>query len=836
MTASSCHHHVPGCSLELSAGRQTKIEVLRAPSPSTPTPRRVGVDPTVDASRPTSDRRGETTANPRFAPRRDTSLSAFESPPTPRAVGSACGSGERMGRKAIPTRFVGPPVVSDAAEADFVGCVFAVTREFPSPTGVREAFASADSFSSSALSDARGGGSGGAEAHRNVGTGRGVPGEIAQEAKARRQPRDANSDVVPETVAYHVYLTEPSGACVRLKKRVRTELARHHRILRSAPGTCWAVLNAGLSTTSSDALGDRGGAGGDVFDVGDRTLSCIGGGGTRGVPTVCWSSMTAVGGSGNAPPPRAIGGAPTGHLEHPLLALRRWTEGDGRTAVRRERQRLAVLLDRETHAAASASVALHPPVPALLPGGGNGGGGEGKSSTDAAPRGGDGVNDRRETKALALPAQGRETLERAHILVGFVSSFSVLAPSCVDGGGEVRGTPRAEGLRTAAKENAADDVGSSSRRNDATLWLHVDTGERMVAVWLPKRALGQLLSMTLDKNGRSSATCRSSAAAGAPGGNSRQEELPRRLSDAQGLLRAVAALGFDTPREGHTNGTDDECKGAIATSSATLTTGVVKQAAALAEQPVSPTGNLVAVTENAADGAGNTVRSGEQAAPSGDPETGRTAEGASYPVVAATSREEAVDALTASLFRMARECRHCSGLLFSGACCPTASSSVGAAPVALRVASSRAGADNPCGGLSAGLEKAGKPTELIATAPTVAVGVSGDDARGRVSRLPRACGTEDVSAVGLGSDVGAMKERHSGASVASPVGDPGCAGSLLGDLASACGRKHLEFSVLRSYSEVLGREVGMVNGVRPVDAIRSAQSLLEDLIGSCVLP
>ena len=66
--------------------------------------------------------------------------------------------------------------------------------------------------------------------------------------------------------------------------------------------------------------------------------------------------------------------------------------------------------------------------------------------------------------------------------------------------------------------------------------------------------------------------------------------------------------------------------------------------------------------------------------------------------------------------------------------------------------------------------------------------------------------------------------------------DSGCASSFLGDLASACGRKQLEFSVLCSYSEVLGREVGTVEGVRHVDAVRSARSLLEDLIGSCILP
>ena len=798
----------------------------------------MGVDPTVDTSRPIRGRCGEPTSNLRFSPRRHTSLLAFESPPTPPTVGSASGFGGRVGRKATPTRFGAPPVVRDAAEVDFVGCVFAVTREFPSPTGVREAFASADSVSSSALSGARGSDSGGAEAHRSVGAGRGATGEIAREAEARGQPRDANSDVVPETVTYHVYLTEPSGACLRLKKQIRTELARHHRILRSAPGTCWAVVNAGLATTSSDALGGRGGAGGDVLAFGDRTLSCSGEGGTRGVPTVCWSSVTAVGGSGNAPPPRTIGGAPTGHLEQPLLALRRWTEGDGRAAVRRERQRLASLLDRETHAVASAPVALHLPAPALLPrgGGGGGGGGEGKPSANAGPRGGEGVNDSRDTRALAVPAQGRETPERAHNLIGFVSSFSVLAPSCADRGGDVRGAPRAEVFRTAATENAAGGVGSSSRRDDATLWLHIDTGERMLAVWLPQRALRQLLGLTLDHNGRSSATCLPSVAVGAPGGSPRREELPRRLSNAHGLLRAVAALGFDTTREEHIGGTGDGCENAMGTSSATLTTGVAKQAAALAEQPVSPTGNFVAVPENAADDAGNTVQSGEQAAPSGDPETDRAVEGANDPAAAAASREDAVDALTASLFRMARECRHSSGLLFSDACCPTASGSVGAAPVALRVASSRAGAHNASGGLSVGLEKAGEPTELIAPAPTVDGDISVDDAPGRVSRLPSACGTEDVSTVGLGGGAGATKKRHYGASVASPVSHPGRAGSLLGDLALACGRKQLEFSVLRSFSKVLGREVGVVNGVRPVDAIRSAQNLLEDFVGSCALP
>lgn len=759
-------------------------------------------------------------------------------------AGSASGLGGRVGRKGIPTRFAGPPVVSDAAEADFVGCVFAVTRDFLSPTGVWESFASADSVVSSASSSARGGGGGGdaAEARRNAGTGRGATDDVAKEAEACGQARDANGDVAPETVTYHVYLTEPSGACVRLKKRVRTELARHHRILRSAPGTCWAVVNAGLATTSSDSLGGSTGAGGDVFAIGDPKLSCIGGGGARGVPTVCWSSMTAVGGSGSAPPPRTIGGAPTGHLEHPLLAVRRWAEGDGRTAVRRERQRLAVVLARETRAAASASVALHPPALILHPGGGGGGrDGKEKYSMDAAPRSGDGVNDRRETRALTLPAQGRETLERAHILVGFVSSFSVLAPSCVDGSGEARGSPRAEGLRAAAKGNAAGDVGCSSRRDDATVWVQIDTGERVLAVRLPQRALGQLLDLALDKNGRSSASCRSSIAVGAPRGSSRQEELPPRLSDAQGLLRAIAAIEFDTAREEHTGGAGDGCKGAVATSSATLETAVVKQAAALAEPPVDPTGKPLAVTESAADGAGNLAHSGKQAAPRGDPETVRAAEEASDPVAAdaaaAASREETLDALTASLFRMARECRRSSGILFSGACCPTASSSVETVPVALEAASSEAGARNASGGgVSSGSKKAEEPTKLVAPAPTVDAGASVDDASERVARLPRVCGTEAVSTAGVDSGVGGTEERRSGASVASPASSYGCVGSFLGDLASACGRKQLEFSVLRSYSDLLGREVGVVEGVRPVDAVRSARSLLEDLIGSCATP
>ncbi|CAM9691401.1 unnamed protein product [Laminaria digitata] len=855
VTASSCHHHVPGCSLELSAGRQTKIEVLRAPSP--PTSRRAGVDPTIGAAQPTSGSRGEQTVNPRFVPRRHTPLSVFSSPPTPRMAGSTSGLGGRAGRKAVPTRFAGPPVVSDAAEADFVGCVFAITRESPSPTGVREAFASADSVVSSAGSGGGGGdvdgGGGGAEAHRNAGTGRGATDQAAEETEARGQARDVNGDAAPESVTYHVYLTEPSGACVRLKKRVRTELARHHRILRSAPGTCWAVVNAGLETTSSDVLGGRGGAGGgDVFAVGDPNLSCVGESGARGASTVCWSSMTAVGGSGSAPPPRTIGGAPTGHLEHPLLVVRRWAEGgDGRTAVRREQQRLAVLLARESRAAASAPAALHPPTVALLPGGGGGGGGVGggeeNASTNALPRGGDGGNDLRETRALALPAQGRESLKRADILVGFVSSFSVLAPSCGDAGGEARGSPRAVRLRISGKGNVAAAGGCSSGGDDATLWLHVDTGERMVALQLPQRALGQLLGLTLDKNDQSSLICRSSTAVGVPGGSSRQErpvegrsELPRRLSGAQGLLRAIATLGFDWTREEHTGGLGDGCEGGVTTSAVTA---VVKQAAALAEPPESPAGKPLVVTESAADRAGTvTTRSGKQPAPRGDPETsldGRAADAGTDPVAvaaAATSREEAVDALTAAVFRMARQCRRSSGLLSSGACCPTASSSVGATPVALRAAPSRTGPPKSAEGVSVGPEKAGEPTKPVSPAPTVVAGVSVEDTPGCVSRLPRACGAEAVPTVGVGSGVGATEECRSSASVSATVWDSGCAGAFLGDLASACGRKQLEFSVLRSCSEVLGREVGVVEGVRPVHAARSARNLLEDLLGSCVLP
>ena len=808
---------------------------MSVPSPSTP--RRSSTDPTIGAARPTSDHRGDQTVNPRFVPRRHTPLSAFSSPPTPRITGGAISCGERVGRKAVSTLSAGPPIVRDAAEADFVGCLFAVTRESLSPIGVRETFASPDSVVSPMVSGGGGGVGAGAAAHRNIKTGSDATDLAAKEAEARGQARDANDDPDPEFVIYHVYLTDSSGACVRLKKRVRRELARHHRILRSAPGTCWAVVNARLETTFADALGSRVGAGRDVLAVGDPKLPRVGGSGARDVQTVSWSSMTAVGGNGSAPPPRAIGGTPTGHLEQPLLALRRWAEGgDGRGAVSRERQRLAVLLAREGSAVPSAPAALQPPPLAVIPGGEASVGGD--ASMSAASLDGDGGSEWKKTRMLALLAQGREALESAGTVVGFASCFSVLAPSCIDGGGGTRCSPRVEGLRKAGKGHTAAAIGRSSRSNDATLWVHVDTGGRMLGAQLSERALSQLLGLTLDMHGRSSATCRSSTVVGPPGGDSLEEGpaevrrgTPRRFSEAIGLLRTIAALGVDATREEHIGGLVDVDKGGMETPAE-------KRAAALAEPPAAPAGKYVVVTENTHAVTNTVLLTDKQAMPEGGPDTsldGRVVDAARESVVAAASREDAVDALTAAVFGMVRQCRHSCGPLFCGVSCPAAFRTVGAAHVTLGEDSALADSQKSVLGVSVGSENAREPTLPATPAPTIDAGVSADDTSGRVSRLPRACGMGAVSTVGVGSGVGATEKQLAGASFVAPVGGSGCVDTFLLDLASACGKRQMEFSVLRSYSQVLGREVGVVESVGAVDATRSAQSLLEDLAGSPAL-
>ncbi|CAM9670257.1 unnamed protein product, partial [Ectocarpus sp. 13 AM-2016] len=80
VTASVCRQRVPGCSLELSAGRQTKIEVIGT---TTTGGGGGGVLARPPADEGRHDLGGERTPffTPRFIPRRYTPLSALVPPP-----------------------------------------------------------------------------------------------------------------------------------------------------------------------------------------------------------------------------------------------------------------------------------------------------------------------------------------------------------------------------------------------------------------------------------------------------------------------------------------------------------------------------------------------------------------------------------------------------------------------------------------------------------------------------------------------------------------------------------------------------------------------------------
>ncbi|CAM9173051.1 unnamed protein product, partial [Scytosiphon promiscuus] len=332
--------------------------------------------------------------------------------------------------------------------------------------------------------------------------------------------------------------------------------ARHHRILRSAPGSCWAVVNAGRNNLG----GGGGGAAmtspsqawnGPLSSCRDRERNLDGYG------TLSWSSTTAVGGNGSGPPPRSIGGAPTGHLGPPLLEARRWAEGgDGRGAVRRERERLALLLAREQRLARSSACAaaaaevepLQPPLSAGNASVSDACGDEGRAApTAAAAQGGGGDSADREPaeREMQGPRVGGRAARRCgstyDVVVGFVSSFSAVPyPSFSLWVGK-------------------DEQGVNRTRDsvDGSLWLKIDTGERVVSAVLPPGSLRQLLGLTLRRGdgGQSSATVRATGpesrlqegSADKGGGEGGPGSLPAPVeSAADGLLaRATTVLGCD---------------------------------------------------------------------------------------------------------------------------------------------------------------------------------------------------------------------------------------------------------------------------------------------------
>lgn len=403
VSANKCRHHTSGCSLELSAGRQTKIELLSPPSKvasscsKVPPPSAVAASANPDpASNPPVFRVEETASrDTRFVPRRCTPLSLLF--PSSGSWGESFGvsGGDTVGDNGGAVDIgVLPPYAG--GEADFVGCLFAVTREC-SMSG--EVLFTADSTESSTDSTGMPRVDGG---RQELGNNRKVGGSIGG--------AEACGDAAAELVTYRVYFTEPSGACVCLEKKILPELSRHHRILRSVPGSCWAIVNGepgvifSPASTCSWRIGTRHGSPGRGVRSGDADSSAISihERNSRGFGVVRWLSTTAVGGRGGSSPPRTLAGSPAGHLGQPLLALTRWSRGvEGTNAVRRERERLAVLLARDKRAQA--------------------GNGRCKES------GGSGVRDEYPTKPIStphrVPSSGRENTGNACSVIGYVSSI-----------------------------------------------------------------------------------------------------------------------------------------------------------------------------------------------------------------------------------------------------------------------------------------------------------------------------------------------------------------------------------------------------------------------------
>ena len=346
----------------------------------------------------------------------------------------------------------------ETVEVDFVGCVFAVTRELPSSETPGEEVLVTASRSSPLADSADSVTSGGdrPEAGRDNESGRASGGVPENDARRCGKVGVAEDSATEKLVTYRVYFTEPSGACACLEKKILPELSRHHRILRAPSGSCWAVLSGNFRYCSSSFHGGE-----TRLDIAGCGLSAGGGetfanlrhaSHTRGMEVIRWLSTTAVGGSGGSPP-RSLAGAPASHLGEPLLALRRWArDAEGKNAVRRERQRLHLLLAREKRV--QTAVAQRGSEESVYGGDGDA---DGRRVIDCNPN----------EVARPAPARAREVLRRTRSVTGFVSSFD----------------PRASAL------------------DDGFIGVRVDDGEGVRVLLLSRLVLTQLLRGSLDGNG-----------------------------------------------------------------------------------------------------------------------------------------------------------------------------------------------------------------------------------------------------------------------------------------------------------------------------------------------
>lgn len=459
VAASNCHHHVTGCSLELSTGRHTKIEVINSSRP--PLNESSGGSTPKALSAKSVGRFPPRLPHPRFVPRLFTPLALIKT-----RDGSCEGGrsglnggsvlcGNHRGKGGSTRRAV------DGGDVDFVGCVFVVTME-SNTDGRGEVMLASDSSVLACPPDGCGGGG------RDTAASGGA---IGTRSGAKAFEGGSGS---AEEVTFRVHFIDPSGACVRLEKRVRPNLARHHRILRSTPGTCWAVLNGACPTA-------------EVSSVRENGLPTMGEYGTHDAGTLRWSSTTAVGGNSTGTPPRTLGGAPTGHLSPALLRLRSWAEGvEGKNAVRRERQRFAVLLARERQARGKAREATATP-------------GGGVSLVPSSKPGDDGQD-----FCWPLPTQQEHERLRTTTVVGYVSSFGMRAALPARLVGVHSHLEMARHADTVGDMIPPSmDVPQAEKGRDVGLpWLRVDTGERLLTLQLTMEAFKQLLRGSLDDKKR----------------------------------------------------------------------------------------------------------------------------------------------------------------------------------------------------------------------------------------------------------------------------------------------------------------------------------------------
>ncbi|CAM9445934.1 unnamed protein product, partial [Sphacelaria rigidula] len=558
VAASICRQHVPGCSLDLSAGRQTKIEVMRSnqlgprsvPSPGC-------------ASQP---------PDPRYSTRHCTPLAELTA--AEEGVGATSNSHRRRPKLAR-SSIVGEGV-------DFVGCIYAVTREEHSTAAAAAGGGQEVMIVPSSPETAPNVWRGGGKDDRNTAQSSTVRGShSAKDGDRDNNGAEACGDgggdggdesstcgKAGELVTFRVYMTDQSGACVRLETQIRRELVQHHRILRSSPGSCWAVLNASGSSSTLRMPGGGSCGGGSSYSVdaeignsrhsssssspaaattatsradhapsaappitaaalapacrGDTGAAC-----NTPLETLRWSSMTAIVGGSGATPPATIAGTPAGHIAQPLLGLRRWAEGEeGRRAVRREGQRLGLQVAAATSRNRAAETAIRLGV-INCPN-------ANVSNAGCSPH----------TEQLKMERPDARGHPSPNPVVGFVESFVIVgagegeapeaplgaaaaapevdpplehiaeahasasAPSLCGGGTALHGENTCGPVEYSRnKTQRRDGAGMSNSSDLGALWVRIDTGEELVPLQIPTEGvLEQLLRKTL-RGGRGGSSC-----------------------------------------------------------------------------------------------------------------------------------------------------------------------------------------------------------------------------------------------------------------------------------------------------------------------------------------